>query len=376
MTPKVLEFKSPEYNFLLDVPLLEIGGGMKINIWTETNKDGKKVYCVDRAYRNAAGKSRHFCRRTTDYRKHLQNELEAAKITDSSSLTSLRFAECVKAYLKEKGTGGFNDICYRRAVESLGNLFPDRQNFSTSYNRYFARLKIGAMAKNTIRNHLVIVRTICNYAYKMGWCGNPTIRDWGIEFGESRERILTAGEELALLNTLRCLDSPILPHIMFALRNPIRKRDLFNLKRTDLKTEVVNGRVVKVVRFQAQKTRIKIRATTLVNIDTDFLRYESSLPADCQWLFPIVGTSKNGISSKLQPGAWKKVIDSDKHFGYILEKAGIVDFVFHDLKHCAETYMLRQGFTYDQMRKLGIQMSPKTQAIYDNRSAVEIAETV
>lgn len=376
MVASVLKFPGPDINLFSDASLSEIGGDMKINVWTETDGAGKKVYCLDRSYRNAAGKSCHFRRRTTDYRKHLQNEIEAAKITDSCSLTSMRFKDCVSTYLRERGTGGQNDVCYNRATESLGNLFPDRHNFSTAYNRYAAMLDSKGLSKNTVKNHLIVVRTVCNYAYKTGRCGPLAVRTWGIEFGESRERILSAGEELSLLNALRLHNSPILPHILFALRNPIRKRDLFNLRRGDLKAEVVNSRRVWLVRFQAQKTRKKVRATTLVNVDEEFVRYESGLPAGCPWLFPIVGTDDNGTYSRLQPGAWKKVIDSDRHFNYILDKAGITDFHFHDLKHCAETYMLRQGFSYDQLRKLGIQMSPKTQAIYDNRSAVEIADSV
>jgi len=357
--------------------LPEMEGEMKINIWNEKDPDtGENIYCLDRAYRNASGKADHFRRRTRNYREHLKNQIEAAKITDGSSLTSLRFDKCISTYLEERGAGGFNAACYERARTELGNLYLDRPAFAAAYSRYSAMLAAEGRAQNTVKNYLVVVRTVCNFAYKTGRCGPLSVREWGIEFGDSRDRILTAGEELALINTLRQLGSPILQHILFSLRNPIRKHDLFGLRRDDLKRELVDGNIIHVVRFQAAKTRRRIRATTLVNVDTDLLRYAAGLPADCPWLFPIVGSSGNGALTRLQPGSWKRVIDSDRHFNSILASAGIIDFHWHDLKHCAETYMLRQGFSYDQMRKLGIQMSPKTQLIYDNRSAVEIAESV
>lgn len=357
-------------------PSPDIGGNMKIKIWTETGKDGEKVFCLDRPYRNAAGVADHYRRRTTDYKQHLMNEIEAAKISDTCSLTSKRFSECVRTYLKEKGTGGFSEACYTTAAKELGNLFPDRMNFLAAYTRYKAKLNTEKASVNTVKNYLIVVRTICNYAYKTGRCASLAVKDWGIVFGDHRERILTSGEELTLLNTLKLYDSPILPHIMFSLNNPIRKHDLFDLKRSDLKAEVYEGRLVYVVRFRASKTRKTVKVTTLVNIDDDFVKYERALPTDCEWLFPIVGTEKNRRYTKLEPGQWKKVIDSDRHFEYILGKAGLLDFLWHDLKHCAETHMLRQGFTYDQMKKLGIQMSPKTQLIYDNRSSIEIAVDV
>lgn len=359
--------------FVLDA-LPEWEGEMKI--WTEKDGNGKTVYCVDRAYRNAAGKPGHFRRRTTSYRQHMQNQIDATKVTETCSLTSMRFADCVRTYLEERGPGGFNATCYERASESLGNLYPDRQKFAVAYNHYKTRLSVSGLAQNTVKNHLIVVRSVCNYAAKTGRCGLLAVRDWGIVFGDSRERILSAGEELALMNTLNRLDSPLLPHIKFSLRNPIRKHDLFNLPREALKTEIVDGSVVHVVRFQAQKTRKRVKATTLVNVNDDFVRYAAALPADCPYLFPLLGTDRNRRYTKLEPGRWRKVIDSDKHFNFILDQAGLIDFCWHDLKHCAETYMLRQGFSYDQMRKLGIQMSPKTQLIYDNRSAVEIANTV
>lgn len=365
----------PGFNLVSDA-LPEWEGEMKIHTWTEKDKYGRTVHCTQRHYRNAQGKPDKFLRKTRNFKKHLQNQIDAANVTHEGSLTSLKFSECVRTYLKEKGEGGFNTACFRRAVENLGNLYPDRKNFAAAYSLYRSKLTAGKFAKNTIKNHLIPIRSVCNYAVKTGRCGSVTVNDWEIEDGNSRERILSSGEELTLLNTLKRLDSPLLPHVCFSLVNPIRKRDIFGLTRDAIKTEILEDRIVRVVRFQARKTKKRVRSTTLVNIDTEFFRYEAKLPPDCPFLFPIVGTEGNRRYTNLQPGEWRRVIDSDKHWNTVLREAGIHDFVWHDLKHCAETYMLRQGFSYDQMRKLGIQMSSKTQAIYDNRSGAEIADSV
>lgn len=362
-----------DYNFFPDA-LPDWEGDVKI--WSMKNVDGKTYYYIDRAYRDANGKARHFRRKTDSYRQHMQNQIDAAKVTDAGSLTSIRFTRCVSTYIEEKGTGGFTAACFKRAVEELGNFFPDRANFLMAYNRYRTRLGASGMAQNTIKNYLIVVRTVCNYAVKMGRCGSVAVHDWGIQFGEHRERILTAGEDLTLRNTLVRYKSPLIPHILFSLVNPIRKSDLFSLERQALKTEIYDGKVIRVVRFRAQKTRRHVKTTTLVNVDEEFVRYAGALPPDCPFLFPIVGTPENGAITKLKPGCWRRVQDSDRHFNTLLSAAGIADFHWHDMKHCAETHMLRQGFTYDQIRKLGIQMSPKTQMIYDNRSAAEIASTV
>ena len=81
-------------------------------------------------------------------------------------------------------------------------------------------------------------------------------------------------------------------------------------------------------------------------VTPEFVAYEAGLPADCPWLLPMIGTEHNGRVTKLRPGVWKKIIEPDRHFARLIDECGISDFVFHDLKHCAETYMVRQGYHY------------------------------
>jgi integrase len=352
-------------------------GGL-MRIWHE-DIQGTRWYYVDRAYVRGDGKSTHYRRKTDDPVVHARQVIEAQSITGECSLTSKRFSECVETYLEEKGAGGFSAACYDRAVRELGRLFPDKNSFAAGYAQYAARLEAGDLAINTANNYKIVVRSVCNYAHKTKRCGAPAVTDYQILEGNERSRILSPAEQLTIENKLREWDSHLIWAFDFALKNPIRKRDLFNLKRADLKRAVVDGRLICTVQFVAQKTsggKRKTKITTLPNVSREFLDYEAQLPSDCPWLFPMVGTDRNGRITKLHAGAWKKIIEPDRHFARLIDKCGIHDFTFHDLKHCAETYMLRQGYHYDDMRKLGIQMSSKTQKLYDNRSQVEIVARV
>lgn len=361
--------KPPDINFLSDA-LPEKGADMKV--WFENDSNGVRWYYVDRGYRNGAGKPRHFRRKTKDSQQHLKNQVEALQITGASSLTSKRFSECVELYHKERGTGGHNKVCYRRASEELGRLYPDQRSFASAYSAYCSKLEASKMAVNTAKNYKIIVRTVCNFAYKTGRCGVPTVREWRISFGEERSRILSDGEKLCIENVMRDIDSPLLPHFLFSLVNPIRKQDLLNLRRTALKVVVRNGHRVFRVELVQQKTarRAKIKTTVLPNVDEAFAEYEASLPSDCPWLFPLLVKDERGNVT-----GWYKVTDFKKRFKTILRRSGVEDFNWHDLCHCAVTHMVKQGFSYNQLQKLGIK-SPKVLKIYDNRSTEEIIESV
>jgi integrase len=339
--------------------------GVDLKVWYE-DRDGTRWYFVDRAYRDGSGKPRHFRRKTDDSNQHLKNQLEAQSITgDECSLTSLKFGKCVELYLSERGYGGFNKACYDRAKKELGRLYPDKQSFAAEYSRYAAHLEASDLAINTANNYKIVVRSICNFAYLTSRAGRTTVRDWRVQKGNERNRVLSQGEELSLINYLTEIDSHILEAVKFSLKNPIRKSDLFNLKRKNLQMDGSRW----VIKFQAQKTRKKVRITILPNIDLNFVRYAHSLPPDCPWLFPML-IEKGGIVT------WRKIDSPRRHFNYVLSKCEIYDFNWHDLKHCAETYMLRQGFNYEMLQKLGIQTSPKTQHIYDNRNQLTIISDV
>ena len=56
----------------------------------------------------------------------------------------------------------------------------------------------------------------------------------------------------------------------------------------------------------------------------------------------------------------------------MLEEARIDDFHWHDLKHCAITWMLDNGYTERDLRNLGIQYSPAMINRYYHTDAAKV----
>jgi integrase len=353
--------------------------GGDVKTWTE-DIGGVRWYFVDRGYRVPGCKNvKHFRRKTNNSYEHAEQIKQALAINADTVSDSIKYGKCSEIYLKEKGDGKHGPAFYKKSVEVLGRYYPDHPLFASAYAQYCSTLEASGMAVNTVNKYKIVVRTVCNYAYKTSRVrGGLAVRDWGLKTGVSRERILSNWETLAIENKMIKWDSHLLWPFRFAIINPIRKTDLFNLRKEDVKYDIVNGERVWYVQLVQQKTGRKkgVKVTTLPNIPDGFLQYVSGLPSDCPWLFPMVGSERNGMHTKLKPGSWKKIAFSKRHWNNVLTECNIADLHFHDLKHTGETYMYRQGYTYDQIGKLNIQRSDKTKRIYDNRTHLEIVASI
>lgn len=340
---------------------VEPGRDMAIILLGKCPKTGMDRWMVRVSYRPHSGAESKKIKRIAVGADDLALRIAEVRQLTSGSLTARSFKECSEHYRGHKGYGSKADV-FERNIRDLGAFKVDSR-FPARYYEYILKISQGR-AVNTVNNYRICIRSVLNFAYKSGFINSQPIRDFGMQEMVSRDRIWSDDERTRILNNLRELDSYLLPAVEFASVNPVRKADLFNLKRKDL------DMAARVVRLTAAKTG---KVTTLPNVTDGLIRHAMSLPAGCQWLFPAYGTEKNGKTSKLKPGTWKKIIDADKHWNSVLTEAKVYDFHFHDLKACAETYMIHeQGYTYADLEKLGIQCSPKTQKVYDRRGAMDI----
>lgn len=339
------------------------GGDMSIKEDGVDRKTGLKRYKIDEPwYDPAAGKSTHI-KRTAIGSEDLARKIAEITALKGGAIGAKTFCGCTEHYQAGRGFGSKKDV-FERNCREIGAAKIDRQ-FPLVYTRYINKIRVGRKI-NTVNNYRICIRSVLNYCFQTNFIEEQPVRDFGLEAQEARDRLWTEDERQRILNILQQLDSYLLPVILFAERNPIRKADLFNLKRDDVDMSAA------VVRFVADKTD---KISTLPNVDNSLIRHIMALPADCPWLFPAYGTAQNRQWSKLQPGEWRKIKDADKHWNRVLRDAKVIDLHFHDLKAVAETYMIHeQGYAYADLQKLGIQCSPKTQRIYDRRGAMDIIE--
>jgi len=172
-----------------------------------------------------------------------------------------------------------------------------------------------------------------------------------------RDRVLSHEEESRLLDTLEG-DWLYWP-VRFALRNPIRKSDLFALTFENL------DEITPCVHFQPSKTAKKQpRECFLHQFGDGMIQYWRSLPDDCPFLFPRFDAQ----------GRWHKVRDPQSHWAAMRERAGLEDFKFHDLKHCSVTKMIDAGYSVFDLRSLGIQFSAKNVAVYYHYDARKVMQ--
>lgn len=260
-------------------------------------------------------------------------------------------------------------VQFKEIIELAGKSLPE--DFIDSYNETIKKLRetpIKGMKRNryrsetTINRYKSVFRMIFQHAVKVRALPPDHIAadyDFDFAYEEGRDRVWTEDEKERIFQAMEELDSWLKYAVYFASVNPIRASDLFGnakegnpgLRRRDydpLKNWVafLASKTGKSRRAKADKRR----PTFLKQIDDKLRDYFSSIPKTCDHLFP-----------KMQNGFCMPI---DKLFqGYrnewerICKKAKVHGLRFHDLKHCAITYLLDHGYTERDLKQCGIQYS-------------------
>jgi integrase len=293
----------------------------------------------------------------------LIRELIEAEKTRNSSLKIETFSQALKYYQQHTDASMNRDKPYfDRLNRDLGAVKISR--LQDRFSDYWQLLKTergqrtGNILKPGTRNKILILsKVVLNFCVKRGLIERNPLVCFQKVTEESRDRVLTEDEQRRILSVMRRRNSYLYWAFLFSLKNPIRRGDLFSLQRENL------DRFKPWIHFKASKTRKrKNRETCLPFLDETLLEYFDTLPGDCPFLFPRIDDRGN----------WHQLRDPKKHWGKILTEAGIVDFHWHDLKHCAITWMLDNGYTERDIKNLGIQYTPSMIDRYYHHDAEKV----
>ena len=265
------------------------------------------------------------------------------------SLTLRNFGEALSYFQQH------SDANLRKSETYLNRLSRDLGPVSLShlterFSEYWKLLKderaqrSGEILSPVTRNHLLMLgKTALNLCMKRGLIRSNPLSCFDKLPEESRDRVLTPEETTRIIEVMERRRSYLLMPFLFSLRNPIRSGDLKRLTRDNL------DRFKPWVHFYASKTRKrKNRETCLPFLDEKLLGWFKALPAECNFLFPRIDRKER----------WHPLNDFKNHWRDILIAARVKDLVWHDLKHCAITWMLDNGYTERDLKNLGIQYSP------------------
>lgn len=295
-------------------------------------------------------KTREAAKRTLE---ELKKEIRESEPDSSCSLKCDTLSELITQYLARRGDGRMrNKFDYLKREIGDAPIAQIAERFDVFLYGIDGRGGIvheicpatGRMRKPATTNrYIAVMKMVCSFGVGIGALESNPILRFKQEPEEGRDRVLSPEEERTFLETLEREGSYLLPAVQFALHNPIRFSDLFNLTRENW--DEFNG----WIHFYASKTRKRRnRETCLVCIDQDTRAWFKSLPSDCPYLFPKI----------TEAGKWEQVpARISKHWATMCRKAGIEDFRFHDLKHCGITWMRDNGFTELDFENLGIQYS-------------------
>lgn len=279
----------------------------------------------------------------------LRKELADGNKKRSLKLKIHTFGDALR-YYRENCTADVSRVkCLFDKLESDLGAVP-LYKLTERFSSYWTLIKderakrTGNLLAPSTRNRLLMYGKVAlNFCEKRGLVANNPLKCFELLSENERDRVLTQEEQDSILAVMERRKSYLTMPFYFSLRNPIRRGDLGALTRKNL------DRFKPWIHFYPQKTRKKVnRETCLPFLDDTLLNWFNSLPLECELLFPRIDNK----------GQWHPLGDWKRHWHSILSEAGVEDFHWHDLKHCAITWMLDNGYSDRDLKNLGIQYTP------------------
>jgi len=184
------------------------------------------------------------------------------------------------------------------------------------------------ISKTTINRELALMRNMFNKAVEWGMLSWNSIARIKLYKEEPKERILTEKEIGKLVSMAK---PPLKDIILVAINTGMRKGEILNLK-----WDYVN------LEEKFIETRSKTNKIRIIPINDALAKILSRLS--------LKREGREHVFENLRTN--KPFTDVKKSWATLLEKAGIKDFRFHDLRHCFATYTLLKGGDLISLREI------------------------
>ena len=179
----------------------------------------------------------------------------------------------------------------------------------------------------TVKRYLAALSKLFSCAMDWGWCdSNPVSRIQKPSEPDGRVRYLSEDERVALLEATEASDDPYLHSVvLLALCTGGRLGEVTGITWPDVSFDR------QTVTFRKTKNRETRTVPVTVNVLERLKEMQKVRRIDCDLVFPRF----DGVQPKSIRAGWSHAV----------EKAGLPDFRFHDLRHTAASYLAMTGAT-------------------------------
>ena len=263
-----------------------------------------------------------------------QAEVSAGKVTRPAARTLGQLRDEYLAYKRERGkrtVGEDERILATRLLPAFGADLPVRKLAASAIAQY-EKQRAGQVSASTVALELAVLRHMLRLGKRWGYLAEVPDIDMPKK-PEGRQRYLETEEIVRLLDACRCSLNPYLATIVtIAINTGMRKGEVMGLEweRIDLATSRIT-----LYRTKNGKPR---------GVPMNRAVYDARIALE-----PDAATRAGRVFHRDDGGAWGQIRTA---FANALERAGIKDFRFHDLRHTAASHMVMRGRSLKEVQEV------------------------
>jgi integrase len=262
----------------------------------------------------------------------LKKELQECVRNGKSSLTAkiTTFENIIDYYIARHGTDHHSECYFKRLKRDLGTV--RIQDLRDRFDQYLLTLRQTKserygrnLSNQSINHYLKWARTAINLCVRNGLLDKNPLQYFSMLKTMPRTRMLSEEEKERLLAAVKAESPHLYPIVLFALHVPSRYGELVSLKRTDC------NMVTNTVHVPAERT--KNGRPCIKPVPPCLVEYMRSVPVESEYLF----------YRRDWRGRYLPLGDFHKSFRRLLNRLGIENFRFHDLRRQSYTELLLAG---------------------------------